>query len=157
MSSDPDAIYVLPQEFYSEEYTFFGHSPGGTWHEGDVAVVLWFVAHPWFVMFLVASFMIGCILFAYRPWKRRKLAGYTPLRNEEEAGLELPVNGQGDISSSGAVMRKLLLRIRAHFNLIRLSTATEIDTLSTIEHAKDNDDASQPEPSNKLQAWEANC
>ncbi|SMY29113.1 unnamed protein product [Zymoseptoria tritici ST99CH_1A5] len=36
-----DAWFVLPRDFYSEEYTFFGHSPGGTWHGQDVATVLW--------------------------------------------------------------------------------------------------------------------
>nr|POE77836.1 inositol phosphoceramide mannosyltransferase 3 [Quercus suber] len=39
-NTSPDEWFILPQVFYSEEYTFFGHSPGGTWHEGDVAVVL---------------------------------------------------------------------------------------------------------------------
>jgi hypothetical protein len=37
---EADAFFVLPQIFYSEKYTFFGHSPGGTWHESDVATVL---------------------------------------------------------------------------------------------------------------------
>lgn len=45
--TDPDTVYVLPLPFYSEEYTFFGHSPGGTWHGDDVKVVLWLVDHPW--------------------------------------------------------------------------------------------------------------
>lgn len=35
-----DGIRILPQQLYSEEFTFFGHSPGGTWHGKDVAVVL---------------------------------------------------------------------------------------------------------------------
>jgi inositol phosphorylceramide mannosyltransferase catalytic subunit len=42
-SPGPNEFAILPQEFYSEQYTFFGHRPGGTWHEGDVAVVLWLV------------------------------------------------------------------------------------------------------------------
>ena len=42
----PDAVFVLPRDFYSEKYTFFGHSPGGTWHGEDVAIVLWLVARP---------------------------------------------------------------------------------------------------------------
>ncbi|XPS78147.1 hypothetical protein M3J09_010164 [Ascochyta lentis] len=44
---DTASFRVLPQIFYSEEYTFFGHSPGGTWHGSDVAVVLWLVERPW--------------------------------------------------------------------------------------------------------------
>lgn len=44
---ESDMVYVLPQEFYSEAYTFFGHSPGGTWHGKDVAVILWLVDRPW--------------------------------------------------------------------------------------------------------------
>ncbi|GAB7365608.1 hypothetical protein MBLNU230_g6677t1 [Neophaeotheca triangularis] len=55
-----DMVYVLPQEFYSEKYTFFGHGPGGTWHGQDVAVVLWFVAHP----FAVALPAVLCCLAA---------------------------------------------------------------------------------------------
>jgi hypothetical protein len=52
---------VLPQVFYSEEYTFFGHSPGGTWHGDDVAVVLWFVAHPVLFWGLVAMLLaVAC-------------------------------------------------------------------------------------------------
>ncbi|KAH7345805.1 nucleotide-diphospho-sugar transferase [Pyrenochaeta sp. MPI-SDFR-AT-0127] len=35
-----ETFVILPQVFYSEEYTFFGHSPGGTWHGSDVAMVL---------------------------------------------------------------------------------------------------------------------
>ncbi|KAI4953701.1 hypothetical protein J4E91_002549 [Alternaria rosae] len=44
---DPTSFLVLPRIFYSEEYTFFGHKPGGSWHGSDVAVVLWFVDRPW--------------------------------------------------------------------------------------------------------------
>jgi mannosyltransferase OCH1-like enzyme len=43
---DRNSVHILPQEFYSEKYTFFGHRPGGTWHGKDVAVVLWFVNRP---------------------------------------------------------------------------------------------------------------
>ncbi|KAF4550753.1 Glycosyltransferase sugar-binding region containing DXD motif-containing protein 1 [Elsinoe fawcettii] len=35
-----DAVMILPDMFYSEEFTFFGHSPGGTWYGKDVMVVL---------------------------------------------------------------------------------------------------------------------
>ncbi|KAF2127720.1 glycosyltransferase family 32 protein [Dothidotthia symphoricarpi CBS 119687] len=50
---DTASFRILPRIFYSEEYTFFGHSPGGTWHGSDVAVVLWLVDRPWvlFCMF----------------------------------------------------------------------------------------------------------
>lgn len=49
-NSDANAVYVLPPEFYSEEYTFFGHSPGGTWYGGDVAFVMWVVDHPYLLL-----------------------------------------------------------------------------------------------------------
>lgn len=48
--ADAAGFRVLPRIFYSEEYTFFGHSPGGTWHGGDVGVVLWLVDRPWVVL-----------------------------------------------------------------------------------------------------------
>ncbi|KAF2844696.1 glycosyltransferase family 32 protein [Plenodomus tracheiphilus IPT5] len=51
-----DTFFVLPRIFYSEEYTFFGHSPGGTWHGSDVATVLWFVDHP-----LVTVCVLPCV------------------------------------------------------------------------------------------------
>jgi inositol phosphorylceramide mannosyltransferase catalytic subunit len=67
--TDPDAVFVLPEEFYAERFTFFGHSPGGTWHEGDVAVVLWLVARPWMVVMIAILFttlVLGIIYFALR-------------------------------------------------------------------------------------------
>lgn len=74
----PDMVYVLPQEFYSEEYTFFGHSPGGTWHGQDVAVVLWFVAHPLMIA-LSLSFLCFVVLFICLRLRRKparsKIAG----------------------------------------------------------------------------------
>ncbi|KAH8812239.1 nucleotide-diphospho-sugar transferase [Xylogone sp. PMI_703] len=39
--SCPGDIAILPRIFYSEEYTFFGHRPGGSWHGDDVVVVVW--------------------------------------------------------------------------------------------------------------------
>lgn len=53
--SDLDRFYILTDDLYSETYTFFCHSPGGTWHGDDVAVILWLVAHPWVFPTLVAS------------------------------------------------------------------------------------------------------
>jgi hypothetical protein len=79
--ADRDEVYILPPEFYSEQYTFFGHSPGGTWHEDDVAVVLWFVAHPLVAILIASSVVGGCIAFAYKRWKRKRRAGYLPIRN----------------------------------------------------------------------------
>ncbi|KJX93058.1 hypothetical protein TI39_contig4426g00002 [Zymoseptoria brevis] len=73
-SSEPPSNdwFVLPQVFYSEEYTFFGHSPGGTWHGQDVATVLWFVAHPVVFWVLVIATLVGfCV--APRLWKQRKI------------------------------------------------------------------------------------
>lgn len=70
--TDPDQFYVLPQVFYSEEYTFFGHSPGGTWHGSDVAVVLWLVDRPGVVLFLASSLVLMCLAVAFRRRFRRK-------------------------------------------------------------------------------------
>lgn len=67
-NSDANAVYVLPMEFYSEEYTFFGHSPGGTWYEGDVAAVLWIADHLW-VLGLVPVVLIAGVVLVVR--KRR--------------------------------------------------------------------------------------
>lgn len=53
--TDTASFRILPQVFYSEEYTFFGHSPGGTWHGSDVAVVLWFVDKPWVLLCIFGS------------------------------------------------------------------------------------------------------
>nr|POF12663.1 inositol phosphoceramide mannosyltransferase 3 [Quercus suber] len=73
--SSPDEWFTLPQDFYSEEYTFFGHSPGGTWHEDDVAVVLWFVAHPLIFWFLTVTLVGGIIIgLRYRRAKLKKIA-----------------------------------------------------------------------------------
>jgi len=57
IETDSNCFAVLPRIFYSEEFTFFGHKPGGTWHGGDVAVVLWFVEHPWALASLAAAFI----------------------------------------------------------------------------------------------------
>ena len=88
---DPDEVYILPQEFYSEEYTFFGHSPGGTWHEEDVAVVLWFVARPWLIMVIVSSLVLVCVAFAYRQWRKKRRGAYkrvdTGMEMEEATGV----------------------------------------------------------------------
>lgn len=59
LSDSDNAFFVLPQIYYSESHTFFGHSPGGTWHGGDVAVVLWFVERPWVLLAIV---MVGVIV-----------------------------------------------------------------------------------------------
>ena len=86
---DPDAVYVLPQEFYSEEYTFFGHSPGGTWHEGDVAVVLWFVARPWVVVVVLLCGIVVPVMICVALWLRRRRlvvrrGQYTQVPKEDE-------------------------------------------------------------------------
>lgn len=39
--SGPGDIAVLPPIFYSEEYTFFGQRPGGSWQGNDAFVVTW--------------------------------------------------------------------------------------------------------------------
>ncbi|CAK1358817.1 unnamed protein product [Cercospora beticola] len=71
--TDADIVRVLPLKFYSEEYTFFGHSPGGTWHEDDVAVVLWLVDRPLLVVGLAALALLACVsLGLYRRRSRRR-------------------------------------------------------------------------------------
>ncbi|KAK4503373.1 hypothetical protein PRZ48_004288 [Zasmidium cellare] len=70
--SDADAFYVLPPDFYSEKYTFFGHSPGGTWHGDDVAVVLWLVDRPWVLLLLAAATTIPFMVVALRMRRLRR-------------------------------------------------------------------------------------
>ena len=65
---NPDGLYILPRQFYSEEYTFFGHRKGGTWHGKDVAVVLWTIDRPWVVLFVVVPAAAGMYAWA---WRRR--------------------------------------------------------------------------------------
>lgn len=72
-SVGPDAFFVLPQIFYSEQYTFFGHSPGGTWHGSDVAVILWFVGHPWAIASVLAS-LVGAVVITIRRRAKRMAA-----------------------------------------------------------------------------------
>lgn len=73
--SDPNSVLVLPREFYSEEFTFFGHSPGGMWHGKDVAVILWLVDRPW--IFSIIPILAALFLFLYvrRRLSRRSKAG----------------------------------------------------------------------------------
>ncbi|KAH8711956.1 nucleotide-diphospho-sugar transferase [Phaeosphaeriaceae sp. PMI808] len=55
-----DSFSILPQIYYSETHTFFGHSPGGTWHGTDVAVVLWIVEKPYALIgILVVAAAVG--------------------------------------------------------------------------------------------------
>lgn len=74
---DPNAVYVLPREFYSEEYTFFGHSTGGTWHGNDVAVVLWFANRPYLLWSGLTVFIILGILLMIRK-RRTKIIRLVP-------------------------------------------------------------------------------
>jgi hypothetical protein len=62
---NPNEVYIIPQEFYSDQYNVFGHSPGGTSHEADVAIVLWFLVYLWLVMLLAALVLSGRIGFWY--------------------------------------------------------------------------------------------
>lgn len=78
---DSDSFVVLPRVFYSEEYTFFGHKPGGSWHGGDVAVVLWFVERPWAIASVATAFVgtiFGIIRLRSRRARQREKA-YIPL------------------------------------------------------------------------------
>lgn len=78
-TADIASFRILPQIFYSEEYTFFGHSPGGTWHGGDVAVVLWLVEHPLTLAFILAACLVLVLGFV-KGIKQRK----TRYRHVEE-------------------------------------------------------------------------
>ncbi|KAF1928536.1 glycosyltransferase family 32 protein [Didymella exigua CBS 183.55] len=66
---DTASFRILPQIFYSEEYTFFGHSPGGTWHGGDVAVIIWLAERPLALLCIA----IGCLALALGIMKGMKL------------------------------------------------------------------------------------
>lgn len=68
-NSDANAVYVLPREFYSEDYTFFGHRAGGTWHGQDVAVILWLVDRYYLVL-LIAAFAVVIIYLSLRSKRR---------------------------------------------------------------------------------------
>ena len=63
---DPDGLYILPRQFYSEEYTFFGHRKGGTWHGKDVTTVLWVIERPWVVLFVIGPAAAGVYTWARR-------------------------------------------------------------------------------------------
>lgn len=72
---------ILPQIFYSEEYTFFGHSPGGTWHGGDVAVVLWLVDRPWILPCILVS--LSMLTLGVIKGVRRRRAMYKPIEQRD--------------------------------------------------------------------------
>ena len=55
-------FFILPQIFYSEEYQFFGHRPGGTWHGPDVVVVLWLVEWRWTILLLASMFLCALVV-----------------------------------------------------------------------------------------------
>jgi mannosyltransferase OCH1-like enzyme len=77
--SGPGDVAVLPQIFYSEEYTFFGHRPGGSWHGDDVVVVVWMWKRLRVVL-LVALLFVGVLLGARRMGiKRIKRIAYQKL------------------------------------------------------------------------------
>ncbi|XPS73375.1 hypothetical protein M3J09_005523 [Ascochyta lentis] len=70
---DTASFRILPRILYPEEYLFFGHSPGGTWHGSGVDVVLWFADRPWILfgvsgMFLVLALGLTSVLRLRRAW-----------------------------------------------------------------------------------------
>ena len=67
--ADPDAVFILPDMFYSEKYSFFGHRPGGTWYGQDVAVVLWLLGHPWILALVAGSVLLAPFVI----WWRKKM------------------------------------------------------------------------------------
>ena len=72
----------MPQIFYSEQYTFFGHSPGGTWHGKDVAVILWIVNRPWIVLLLISTLVFPGLVIIIRRKVERKVARRVNSRKE---------------------------------------------------------------------------
>jgi len=78
---DLASFRILPQIFYSEEYTFFGHSPGGTWHGGDVAMVLWLVDRPWILLCILVNFAI--LTFGLIKGVKRRRAMYKPVEQRD--------------------------------------------------------------------------
>jgi mannosyltransferase OCH1-like enzyme len=67
----PGDIAVLPQIFYSEEYTFFGHRPGGSWHGDDVFVVVWVWERLWGVLGTALVFV--AVMFGLRRMRMRRM------------------------------------------------------------------------------------
>lgn len=68
-NADADGFVILPPMFYSEEYTFFGHRPGGSWYGWDVAIVVWLLARPHFFLLPVC----GLAFVGY--WFRQRFGG----------------------------------------------------------------------------------
>ncbi|KAF2222537.1 nucleotide-diphospho-sugar transferase [Elsinoe ampelina] len=63
---EEDGIMILPEMFYSEKYTFFGHSPGGTWYGNDVMVVLWVIDRLWIIAVVAVTGTLGFVAWAQR-------------------------------------------------------------------------------------------
>jgi hypothetical protein len=93
-------------------------------------------------MFIVTSTMLGCILFAYRRWKRRKLPGYNPLHNEEDVDLDDPMREKRTVSATGRILRGVFSQIRSLSNHFIPGRGAETDGLPTMGQAKDEDDTS---------------
>ena len=78
--ADPDAFFILPEQFYSQDpgYTFFGHSPGGTWYGDDAHFIMWVLDRPWIIVLVVGTPMALWASLAVRRrravvWKRTKV------------------------------------------------------------------------------------
>lgn len=127
---------------YSEEYTFFGHSPGGTWHEGDVAVVLWFVAHPWLVMLIAVVVMIGCIVFAYKRWKHKRATGYLRVRTAEPDEADTRASEKHMYDPSRRLLHGMISRLQALFGRKDEHERLSMHVLSGLNRAADSDGGS---------------
>jgi hypothetical protein len=90
LDTDPNAVYILPREFYSEEYTFFGHSQGGTWHGKDVEAVLWLVERRWVVLgvsvLLAGLGLYVCCVGPFLVNRRRRLRGCLAIAQQDKDG-----------------------------------------------------------------------
>lgn len=60
---EQDKFRVLPTKFYSGEYTFFGHRPGGSWYGMDVLVIAWIVSRPYV---LLVPVLAGILVYLIR-------------------------------------------------------------------------------------------
>lgn len=65
-------ISVLPQIFYTDHYSFFGHREGGSWHGNDVLVVEWIIQKlKWVSLFCL--FGIGGLVLIRIMRKRARI------------------------------------------------------------------------------------
>ena len=77
--SGPGDIAFLPPIFYSDEYTFFGHRPGGSWHGDDAVVIVWLWERRWAVLVAALIFVIIGVRLHRARMKRINRMAYSKL------------------------------------------------------------------------------